>query len=162
MGANELAPHPRDTEKRMTYWPYLLAIVVGAGLTLQVGMNGTIGTAIGSPLLASVANFVIGTVALGAVALASGVRVAPGSAAAVPAGAWLGGLFGAAYVAAVTVLGPRLGAVALLALVLLGQMAAALVVDHFGIVGFPEHGVTPSRLVGIVLLVAGVVLVARK
>lgn len=162
MGASELARHLPDTENRMTYWPYLLAIVVGAGLTLQVGMNGTIGTAIGSPLLASVVNFIIGTVALGAVALASGARVAPGTAAAVPAWAWFGGLFGAAYVAAVTVLGPRLGAVALLALVLLGQMAAALVVDHFGVVGFPENAVTPSRLVGVVLLVAGVILVVRK
>ena len=146
----------------MTYWPYLLAIVVGAGLTLQVGMNGTIGTTVGSPLLASVVNFVIGTVALCAVALARGARIAPGTAATVPAWAWLGGLFGAAYVAAVTVLGPRLGAVALLALVLLGQMAAALVVDHFGIVGFPERAVSLSRLAGVVLLVAGVVLVARK
>ena len=69
----------------MTYWPYLLAIVVGAGLTLQVGMNGTIGTIVGSPLLASVVNFVIGTFALCAVALASGARIAPGTAAAVPA-----------------------------------------------------------------------------
>lgn len=146
----------------MTYWPYLLAIVVGAGLTLQVGMNATIGTTVGSPLLASVLNFVIGTVALGAVALASGARLAPGTAATVPAWAWLGGLFGAAYVASVTVLGPRLGAVALLALVLLGQMAAALVVDHFGIVGFPEHAISLSRLVGVVLLVAGVVLVVHK
>jgi transporter family-2 protein len=162
MAANDIVPHRRDTEYRMTYWPYLLAIVVGAGLTLQVGMNGTIGTAIGSPLLASVVNFVIGTVALVAVALASGARVTPGTAAAVPAWAWFGGLFGAAYVAAVTMLGPRLGAVALLALVLLGQMAAALVVDHFGIVGFPEHAVTPARLIGVVLLVAGVVLVVRK
>ncbi len=146
----------------MTYWPYLLAIVVGAGLTLQVGMNATIGTTVGSPLLASVLNFVIGTVALGAVALASGARLAPGTAATVPAWAWFGGLFGAAYVASVTVLGPRLGAVALLALVLLGQMAAALVVDHFGIVGFPEHAISLSRLVGVVLLVAGVVLVVHK
>ena len=59
-------------------------------------------------------------------------------------------------------LGPRLGAVALLALVLLGQMATALVVDHYGVVGFPEHAVSLSRLVGLALLIAGVVLVVRK
>lgn len=146
----------------MTYWPYLLAIAVGAGLTVQVGMNGTIGTTVGSPLLASVANFFVGTVALCAVALATGARAAPGTTTSVPAWAWFGGLFGAAYVAAVTVLGPRLGAVVLLALVLLGQMTTSLLVDHFGIVGFPQNAVTPSRLVGVVLLVAGVLLIVRK
>lgn len=146
----------------MSYWPYLLAIAVGAGLTLQVGMNGAVGTGIGSPLLASIVNFVIGLAALVAVAAVGGARIAPGSPGTVPAWAWLGGLFGAAYVAAITVLGPRLGAVALLALVLLGQMAAALLVDYFGIVGFEQTAVTPARLIGVALLAAGVMLIIRN
>ena len=146
----------------MTYWPYLLAIVVGAGLTLQIGMNTTIGASLGSPLLASVVNFLVGLLGLVVVTLASGVRIAPGSAASVPTWAWFGGLLGAAYVASVTLLGPRLGAVALLALVLLGQMAAALLVDHFGVIGFPQNAITPSRLVGVVLLIVGVLLVVRR
>jgi transporter family-2 protein len=146
----------------MGYWPHILAIIVGAGLTVQIGMNGTISRIVGSPALASVANFCIGLVALCVVALASGARPAPGSITTVPAWAWFGGLFGAAYVASVTVLGPRLGAVVLLALVLLGQMAAALAVDYFGIVGFPQSAVTPSRMLGAVLLVAGVVLIVRR
>jgi len=145
----------------MGYWPYLLAIVVGAGLTLQVGMNATVNAGIGSPLLASVWNFIVGLAALVAIAAAGGARMTPGGVSTVPAWAWAGGLFGAAYVAAVTVLGPRLGAVALLALVLFGQMAAALVVDHFGIVGFPQHAVTMPRLLGVVLLAAGAILVVR-
>jgi transporter family-2 protein len=145
----------------MGYWPYLLAIAVGAGLTLQVGMNATVDAGVGSPLIASVVNFVVGLAALVAVAAAGGARMAPGGVAAVPAWAWFGGLFGAAYVAAVTVLGPRLGAVALLALVLFGQMAAALAVDHFGIVGFPQHAVTMPRLLGVVLLACGAILVVR-
>jgi transporter family-2 protein len=109
-----------------------------------------------------VANFLVGLAGLVAVTLASGVRVAPGGFSTVPAWAWFGGLLGASYVASVTVLGPRLGAVALLALVLLGQMAAALLVDHFGIVGYPQTTITPSRLVGVVLLVVGVLLVVRR
>lgn len=161
MGANEPAPGA-GLESRMSYWPVLLAIVVGAGLTLQVGMNATIGAGLGSPLLASVVNFLVGLAGLVAVTLATGVRVAPGGISTVPAWAWFGGLLGASYVASVTVLGPRLGAVALLALVLLGQMAAALVVDHFGIVGYPQTTITPSRLVGVVLLVVGVLLVVRR
>lgn len=146
----------------MSYWPYLLAIAVGAGLTLQIGMNSTIGAGLGSSLFASVVNFAVGLAALVAVTVASGVRMAPGGLSAVPGWAWFGGLFGAAYVSSVTVLGPRIGAVTLLALVLVGQMATALAVDHFGVVGFPQTAVTPSRLLGVVLLVAGVLLVVRR
>ena len=146
----------------MGYWPQILAILVGAGLTLQVGMNSTISRTVGSPVLASVANFLVGLVALCLIALGSGARPAPGSWAEVPAWAWCGGLLGAAYVGAVTALGPRLGAVTLLALVLLGQMAASLAVDHFGVAGFPHSAITASRLLGAVLLVAGVILIVRR
>jgi transporter family-2 protein len=146
----------------LNYWPHLMAALVGAGLTIQVGMNATVRSAIGSPVLAAIVNFVIGLAALVVVALASGARWAPGSTATIPAWAWLGGLLGAAYVAATTVLGPRLGAAALLALTLAGQMLAALVVDHYGVIGFPQSPVTPARVLGAALLVAGVLLIMRR
>ena len=146
----------------MSYWPHVMAALVGAGLTVQVGMNATVRLAMGSPLLAAIVNFVIGLVALSLVAVASGARWVPGSASAVPAWAWFGGLLGAVYVASTTILGPRLGAAALLALTLAGQMLAALVVDHYGIIGFPRSPVTPSRLLGTALLVAGVLLIMRR
>jgi transporter family-2 protein len=146
----------------MNYWPHLVAALVGAGLTVQVGMNAAVRFAIGSPTLAAIVNFVGGLAGLVIVALASGARWTPGSAAAVPAWAWFGGLLGAAYVASTTVLGPRLGAATLLALTLAGQMAAALAVDHYGVIGFPQSPLTVSRLLGAVLLVAGVLLIMRR
>jgi len=146
----------------MSYGPHLIAALVGAGLTVQVGMNATMRLAIGSPMLAAIVNFVVGLAGLAIVALASGARWTPGSAATVPAWAWFGGLLGAAYVASTTVLGPRLGAATLLALTLAGQMAAALAVDHYGVIGFPQSPLTASRLVGAALLVAGVLLIMRR
>jgi transporter family-2 protein len=146
----------------MNYWPHLVAALVGAGLTVQVGMNATVRLAIGSPMLAAIVNFVVGLAGLVIVALASGARWTPGSAAVVPAWAWFGGLLGAAYVASTTVLGPRLGAAPLLALTLAGQMAAALAVDHYGVIGFPQSPLTASRLLGAALLVAGVLLIMRR
>jgi transporter family-2 protein len=68
---------------------------------------------------------------------------------------WVGGALGAFYVLGSIVTAPRLGAVTLVAVILAGQAAASLVIDHFGWVGFPEHAVTPGRLLG----AAGVVLV---
>ena len=146
----------------MTYLPHLLAVLVGAGLTIQIGMNAVVRGVLGSAVIATVVNFLVGLVALVAFALATGARVTPGSLPSVPAWAWLGGLLGATYVAAATVLGPRLSAAAFLALTLVGQMVAALVVDHYGAIGFPENPVTLWRVVGVGLLIAGVVLIMRR
>jgi bacterial/archaeal transporter family-2 protein len=146
----------------VNYWPHLIAVLVGAGLTVQVGMNSTVRMAIGSPVLATIINFAIGLAGLALVAVVSGARVVPGSTGTVPAWAWFGGLLGAIYVAATTVLGPRLGAAALLALTLAGQMLAALVVDQYGVIGFPQNAVTPARLLGAFLVIAGALLIVRR
>jgi transporter family-2 protein len=146
----------------MSYWPQLLALVVGAGLTVQVGMNATVSRAIGSTLLASIVNFVVGLAALCALALMTAARPPTGSLATVPGWAWLGGLFGAAYVAASTMLAPRVGATALLALLVAGQLVSGLLMDHYGVLGFPEHPVSWQRIAGVLLLLAGVWLILRR
>ena len=58
--------------------------------------------------------------------------------------------------------GPRLGAAALLALVVLGQLATSLLVDHFGWLGFPQHPLTPLRLLGALLLFGGMLLIVHR
>jgi bacterial/archaeal transporter family-2 protein len=146
----------------MAYLPHLIAILVGAGLTLQIGMNATVRGAIDSTLIATIVNFAVGLIALGSMAVFAGARVPLVSLQAVPVWAWFGGVLGAVYVAAATALGPRLGAAVLLALTLVGQMLAALVVDHYGAIGFTQVPVTASRVAGVVLLVVGVVLIMRR
>ena len=144
------------------YWPHLLAMLVGGALTVQVGMNATLARVIGSPLWASAINFAIGLLALVGFAIVAGSRASTGSFGQVPAWAWIGGLLGAAYVASVTILGPRLGGMTLVALVLAGQLLVALVVDQFGILGYPQIAVTPTRLLGAALLLVGALLVMRR
>ena len=97
-----------------------------------------------------------------AFALLVGSRTTPGSFGQVPGWAWFGGLLGAAYVASVTVLGPRLGAMALVSLALAGQLGAALIVDRYGVLGFPQVPITPVRLLGAALLLVGALLVMRR
>ena len=91
---------------------------------------------------------------------ASSERI-PGGDIHVPLWAWFGGLFGAFYVAISTIVAAELGAASLLALALAGQLAMALVVDHFGWLGLPENPVTWVRLSGVVLLAIGAWLIAR-
>jgi transporter family-2 protein len=146
----------------MQYGAMFWAVVVGAALVVQVGLNAALRAQFGSAAWAASVNFVIGTAGLLAFALVS--RAPPPTliqAATVPWWAWFGGLLGAAYVASSTVLGPRLGAATFTALVVGAQMIASLVVDHYGLVGFQEHAATLWRVVGAVLIVVGVVLVTR-
>jgi len=46
-----------------------------------------------------------------------------------------------------------------LGVILAGQALAALVVDHFGMVGFDEHPATLGRIAGMLLIALGVLFV---
>jgi transporter family-2 protein len=54
-----------------------------------------------------------------------------------------------------------LGAGGVTAATIAGQLATAVVVDHFGLLGVERQPVTALRLVGIALLAGGVFLVVR-
>jgi transporter family-2 protein len=140
----------------------LLTIAAGAGLVVQTAMNAGLGNALGRPILGTAMNFIVGLGALLLFILATRTpmptREMVGNA---PAWVWFGGLMGALYVATVTVAGPRLGAVAILALSVTGQLVASVVVDHFGLLGFPQQTVGLVKIVGVLLVCAGVVLVLR-
>ncbi len=141
----------------------VLAVLIGAGLSVQVGLNSQLRVQFGHPALAALGNFLVGTAALLVYLVVLRVTwPSTGTLRAVPANQWLGGLLGATYVAASALLAPRLGSATLLALIVGGQLLMSLVLDHYGWIGFPAHSVSAWRLCGAVLLVAGVVLIVRN
>ncbi len=145
---------------RGTTW--LLGVIAGLGLTVQVGMNSQLRRVLQSANLAALISFTVGTAALIALILVMRTPMPAREAfAAVPYWAWLGGLLGAFYVASSTVVAAELGATTLLGLALAGQLATALVVDHFGWLGLPENPITWTRIAGVALVGAGVWLVSR-
>ncbi len=143
----------------------VFALLLGIGLSVQTGINTSLRTALGSPLHATVVNFVVGTVlVLAAAAIAALAGSRPPSLATLGRTPWwmfTGGLIGGVYVLGMIVLAPKLGVATLMALVIAGQLLAALVLDHYGWLGFPVQVVTPTRVVGALLLVLGVILVRR-
>lgn len=78
-----------------------------------------------------------------------------------PAWVWVGGLLGAFYVTASIVAAPRLGGALFVALLVTGQMAAAMALDHFGVL-VARTPISPSRVLGALLIVAGVALIMRR
>jgi transporter family-2 protein len=141
----------------------VVAMVIGGGLSVQVGLNSQVRQYLGDPALAALVNFLVGTVAILIYLLAMRVSwPATGALRAVPPVNWLGGLFGATYVAASAFLAPRLGSAPLLALLISGQLLMSLLLDHYGWIGFAPHEMNLWRVLGAVMLVAGVVLIVRN
>lgn len=139
-----------------------LAVLIGAGLSVQVGLNAQLRQQFGDPGLAALGNFIVGTTALLIyLALTRATWPSVGTLRGVPPTQWLGGLLGATYVAAAALLGPRLGSATLLALIVGGQLLMSLLLDHFGWVGFETHAMNGWRLFGAALLIVGVVLIVR-
>ncbi len=62
---------------------------------------------------------------------------------------------------AAVVLAPKLGAGTLVAAVVAGQMFTSLLLDHYGLIGFPVHSLSLVRFLGAVLVIAGVILIQR-
>jgi len=142
---------------------YLLGLTAGFGLTLQVALNSKLRTVMQSANTAALISFLVGTLGLIALFVVTRAPVPTrDTVASVPAWAWFGGLMGAFYVAISTVVAAQLGTTSLLVLTLLGQLAMALVVDHFGWLDMPAHPITLTRLAGVALLGAGVWLITAK
>ncbi len=140
----------------------LLALAVGAGLPVQAAVNAAMARHVGRPEWAALLNFAVGLVGLAAWLFASGATPPTASALAkAPAWAWSGGLLGAFYVAAVVVLAPRLGVAVTLGLSIAGQMVAALLLDHYGLLGLAARPVNGQRVLGAALLVVAVALIRR-
>lgn len=140
----------------------LLAASAGVSLVVQVALNGKLREGLASWSWAGLVSYLGGTLAmLAVVALQRPAWPSAAARSALPWSAWIGGFFGAIYIVLAIALLPRLGAAALVALVVSGQMLASMVFDHYGLLGMVQHAATPSRVVGAVLIVSGVVLIRR-
>ena len=138
----------------------LFAAVAGAGVALQAVINSRLRFILGAPIWAASTQFVIGLATLGIVAAATRQALPPAAALArTPWWMWTGGLFGAAFIFMTVVATPRLGAALMMAAAIVGQLTAALVIDHYGWFGADVVPITAMRLVGVALLVGGVILI---
>jgi len=146
----------------MQYGAMALTALVGATLAVQVGLNATMREHAGSPMAAALVNFAVGTVfLLAAVLLGRSPLAAIAGAGTAPWWAWGAGILGALYIAASAAFDPMIGGATFLALIVAGQILAALALDHYGLLGFPVRPIDAWRIAGALLVVAGMVLLAR-
>ena len=137
------------------------AFVGGSLIALQAPTNALLARGVGSAVNAAFVSFVVGTMALLAVAAALGARPATGATAALPWYAWVGGFYGAFFVAVAAFAAPRLGVTAFLMVAIAGQLAMALLLDRIGAFGLARIEISPTRIAGILFVLAGAWLVRR-
>ena len=138
----------------------ILMAIGGIAVAMQPSINVRLAEKVGF-LEAATVSFAVGTLVLLLVSLTSG----QGSFRRVSDADWWqlsGGLFGAFFVT-MTILGvPRIGTTAVLALTIVSQLTAGLVMDHYGLFGMRGIPIDYKRLLGVVLLLAGVFLICRR
>jgi transporter family-2 protein len=139
----------------------LLAVAVGAFLPVQIALNAQLARNLQSAIAANVFSFGMGLLALVLLSVVvfrdfpswSVIRQQP------PHLLVVGGLLGAAFLTTTIFLTPKLGSAAVLCFVMAGQLSAAMLIDHFGLIGLAERHVSTGRLFGAVMVLAGAVMV---
>lgn len=146
------------------YWLYLaLVLIGGSGLSLQVAWNSRLRESVGSPAASSLISICVSFITLLPVVvfglLGTPRLPAPGT---VPWWAWCGGIMGAFYLTVSLLALPKVGAALVVAYAVTGQMVCALALDSLGLFGVPRVPLSPYRLLGAALLVAGLLLLNRR
>lgn len=140
-----------------------IALVTGAAIAVQALANSRLRLALGTPVWAAIAQFIVGLVLLIFVAFATR-QPAPilGGLGRMPAWAWVGGIVGALFIVVSIVLTPRLGTAVTLATITVGQLIAALALDHYGWLGSPVIRLSLPRVLGAACLLLGIFLMRLK
>ncbi len=145
---------------------YLIILVIGMagiGLAVQAATNARMGEVVQAPILSALINFAVGGAALAmVVTLGTFGRGTLSTLDTAPWWAWIGGILGALWVTIAIVAVPKIGTAASLTAVVFGQLIGTLVLDTFGLLGVPRIPLSPWRILGVVLLLAGVLLMQRK
>ena len=154
-GYDNGATRPGAAVKELTY---VLVFVAGVVVTLQTAINFRLGQLLGNSMHAVLVSFTTGMLGALVYCLIEGGSVAPLEAIkSGPWWAWTGGLLGAAFVWCMIFAVPKVGLSVMFPLVVGGQMVAAIVMEHFGLLGSPKEPATLARVGGVLLVIAGAV-----
>ncbi|RYL95098.1 DMT family transporter [Sporolactobacillus sp. THM7-4] len=141
----------------------LWGLAAGMVSPVQTAINAKLRVAVGSPVMATLISFFVGSLVLVPVTLIMNrkltfeLQVIRKS----PWWLWIGGVLGIIFVISNILLLPALGSELTVVAIICGQMVIAMLIDHFGWFGVARHKINWQRIAGLVLLIAGVILIQR-
>ncbi|MGI4855021.1 MAG: DMT family transporter [Janthinobacterium lividum] len=140
----------------------LFALAAGAANPFQSGTNAELKTQLSQPIWATLWVYASGLA--GVLLVQAFVRQPLPSSPqmqAVPWWAWMGGIISIAATFAGLMLAQKLGAGIFTGVSITAATVVSIALDHFGLVGFRQHGASPLRMAGGALMIAGVWMVAK-
>ena len=141
----------------------IFAVLVGMLLPIQAASNAGVSRFFGDVSYAVLLSFVIGIVLVSVYILVAKPSLNSDiSQLSIPKYLVFGGLISVVYTIAITYLSPRLGVGNTLFIIIVGQMIAALLVDHFGVFESVKQEITLKRVAGVTLMLIGVYLAKQK
>lgn len=144
---------------------FLMALIFVAGMLqpIQAGMNAALRRNVDHPFQAGAWNMCFGAVLVLLVLTVTRIGLPSWSAiAGAPRWSLFGGVIGATLVISMLIAAPKLGAALMIACFVTGQLSSSLAIDHFGWVGYSIKPATIMRALGVILLLAGVLLIERS
>ncbi len=145
-----------------TLYFIVLALLAGMMIPFQSAMNAQLGKAIQSPYYSALTVFIVAVIGLLIYLFVIQYNIPPMQQwSTAPKWSYLGGLLGGFYILLIVICAPKLGIGNVTVLVLLGQILSAVMIDQFGLLNSPVHLMNWKRLLGVILVIAGVYLVKK-
>ncbi len=141
---------------------YLLTMFLGVVLAVHLAMNGKVGAVMNNPRVGNAVFWLIGAAGAAVIGLTGWKSGALAPLGQVHPLLLTAGLMGASLVFAIAWLIPQVGAAAVMITLLAGQVVGGLIMSHYGWLGSPVEPVTPTKLLGVAIMIAGVVLATFK
>lgn len=132
----------------------------GTAIALQPSVNARLAQKVGV-LESACISFAVGTIVLLILVVATG-RASLKGVGDTAWWEWTGGAMGAFFVSMTILLVPRIGTAAAMSATIAAQLTVGMMLDHFGAFGLRHIPVDPKRIIGSILLFAGVALIARR
>jgi transporter family-2 protein len=135
----------------------LIALAMGAMLSIYLPMNSAVSKHLGSVITANITFFFVALMTSVAIFLFWGEHRTIQNVSKVPMWLYLTGVVSAVMILGATFLIPRIGVRQFFILTVSGQILAALIVSHYGFLGTPTDVITIKKSIGALLVVVGLV-----
>jgi transporter family-2 protein len=149
-----------STGSRRLFWQ-LMAVMSGCLSASITGAYAQLSAIVGNPIQATTVAFFVATVALLLFCTCMGKTLLVGRAFSTeyPWWMWIGGLCGAIIVLGNAWLVPHIGVGVFSMSLLIGQLALSMLMEHYGWLGAPRKPISWLKVVGILVMLAGVALI---
>ncbi|WP_235207939.1 DMT family transporter [Saccharicrinis fermentans] len=146
----------------MKYIYTLIVLIIGCFLAIQGSINTQLTSYLKHPLQGALVNFLVGTITLVGLNIIFKTHIPDWAhVKTAPIYLFLGGCLGAIFVSSVIFFIPKIGVTTVLAASIAGQLIAASIIDHYGFFGFTVHTISAGKVIGILLLLAGIFMIQK-